>query len=448
MRCPTCEIDNLAESKYCRECGGKLAAEEASASNPMPDAESASEDESGTEAERKRRRVAELMPRAFAFAEKGALVEAIATAEEAAGLLPGSSAAHALLATLYERAGQSEKAIEALKRVAALNPEAPVDGERIERLRRARAASHSNPPTDAAEKSPVAFWAPRVGAALAFALVLASGVAVIDRSSSEPVRGGHIARLPVTETAPGALPLAPSSSLARPTVVVPPPATASTLDPFARKFSPPATPAATERRRRRIEAEAPRRRNLPRADAASPGGGTPPVSVSLPATPSRSESGSPLGGIQPGPPEGERIPAGPPRSSSERSGGTPEKSGGGDGGYIHIEVHPATSGSAGETDTKKAGGDSTTQAQALQSEGRYLDALATYREVLASGEPRGEIYQNVGLCHQRLGDRSAARDAYLRAIEAYRRQAKRGGAPEVASRGIDSCRAALEVLGA
>ena len=113
-------------------------------------------------------------------------------------------------------------------------------------------------------------------------------------------------------------------------------------------------------------------------------------------------------------------------------------------------MHPASGDAPSKGDEskpKKEGGDSATEAQALQNAGRYRDALRSWREVLASSGSQGEVYQNVGICYQRLGDRTAARDAYSQAIDVYRTQVQRGASAEAALRGIDTCRAALDLLG-
>lgn len=429
MNCQACQSENPTDSKFCRECGGKLG-------EPIPPPAPSAEEQ-----ERRKKRVAELLPRAFAFSEKGAIAEAIATAEEAAGLLSGSSAAHALLASLYERAGQSEKAIAALRKVAELNPDAPLDEERMARLRRARAASAPGKSSESEERSPVKFWAPRLGAALAFFTVLYGGISVL-RMPQDRVKTPN--KLVVSEQRPGTVNTAAQlAAPVRPTFV-PPPA-GSAPDPFVSRSGwrpeTPATGRSSEAPRRRgledrdPEPSSSRRRSLPRPDSPSSAAAVPPVNVVLPAN--RSEE----------PPSSERISAAPPSAPAKKS------SGDGDNGYIDIKIdkHPASGGesSSGSGESKsKERGDPTTEAQALQNTGRYRDALRSWREVLASSGTRGEIYQNVGLCYQRLGERGAARDAYSRAIDVYQGQVRQGASADAALRGIDSCRAALEVLGA
>ena len=62
------------------------------------------------------------------------------------------------------------------------------------------------------------------------------------------------------------------------------------------------------------------------------------------------------------------------------------------------------------------------RAQTLQSSGRYREAIAFYRNAMAAGADAGECHQGIALCHQRMGEADAARDAYRRAIVAYERQ--------------------------
>ncbi|MGC4046853.1 MAG: tetratricopeptide repeat protein [Armatimonas sp.] len=147
-------------------------------------------------AEKRKARVAELLPRAFAFAEKGAVAEAIATAEEAAGLVPTSIAAHTLLANLYEKSGQMTRAIESMKKVVALTPDGIEEKTRLNDLQReaTRRAVSLPEKDDEMPTSPIAYWVPRIGAALAGALVVGIGLSLLMRPNEpqtlKPRRGG------------------------------------------------------------------------------------------------------------------------------------------------------------------------------------------------------------------------------------------------------------------
>jgi tetratricopeptide (TPR) repeat protein len=436
MECSTCKSVNDAGNRFCKECGSKIGAaptpvEKAPEAPPTPTL-------APEEIEKRRLRAAELLPRAMAFSEKGALAEAIATAEEAAGLNSGSIAAHTLLANLYEKVGQRERAIAAMKKVVALAPDDAAEKARLEALQREaarRAAAPTEPDDSEAPRSPLSYWLPRAGAALAGALVLGVGISLVTRPE-EPTKK-TLPRLAVGVQNPGAAyasaPSAPTG--VRPQVFVPAPEGAA-VDPFASKgFAPRPDPRQAEsplrRARRELPAPSPRRR-LPRPDTdSSPSAPAlvPPVSVSVPA--------QPVG-------ESERIPVAPPERSERKSAPPPEE-------YIRIETHPASSAPEKKSEPEKKesdSGDPVQQARAFQGAGRYRDAVAEYRQALAVRSASGELHQNLALCYQRLGEPSAARDAYARAIDAYRRQLARGDDTESVQRGIASCQAALEVLGA
>ncbi len=439
MECSTCKNVNDDNSRFCKECGSKL-----TAAPPTTPEEKAPETPTlaPEEIEKRRLRAAELLPRALAFSEKGALAEAIATAEEAAGLNPASTAAHTLLANLYEKVGQRERAIAAMKKVVALAPDDAAEKARLEALQRdtaRRAAAPPEPSRDEKPRSPIAYWLPRVGASLAGALVLGVGISAVMRPDEQPVKKTP-PRLSVGVQNPGAAyagaPSTPSGIERQ--AFVPAPIGAA-VDPFSSKgFAPRPDPRQAEsplrRARRELPAPSSRRRSLPRPDTDSSSAPTaapvPPVSVSIPAQP----VGQP-----------ERIPVGPPEKSERRTAPPPEE-------YIKIETHPASSAPERTPERsnpeKSEGGDPVQQARALQGAGRYRDAVTEYQQALATSKAPGELHQNLALCYQRLGEPGAARSAYARAIDAYRVQLARGGDRESVQRGIASCQAALEVLGA
>ncbi len=441
MECSTCKNVNDDNSRFCKECGSKLTA---AATSPTPEEKAPEVPPPPTlapeEIEKRRLRAAELLPRALAFSEKGALAEAIATAEEATGLNPASTAAHTLLANLYEKVGQRERAIAAMKKVVALAPDDATEKARLEALQREtarRAAAPPEPSRDEKPRSPIAYWLPRVGASLAGALVLGVGISAVMRPDEQPAKK-TLPRLSVGVQNPGAAYASAPTGVRQPTFVPAP--IGAAVDPFSSKgFAPRPDPRQAEsplrRARRELPAPSSRRRSLPRPDIDSSSAPTaapvPPVSVSIPA--------QPIAGS-------ERISVGPPEKSERKSAAPPPEE------YIKIETHPASSAPERTPERsnpeKSEGGDPVQQARALQGAGRYRDAVTEYQQALATSRASGELHQNLALCYQRLGEPGAARDAYARAIDAYRVQLARGGDRESVQRGIASCQAALEVLGA
>jgi Flp pilus assembly protein TadD len=82
----------------------------------------------------------------------------------------------------------------------------------------------------------------------------------------------------------------------------------------------------------------------------------------------------------------------------------------------------------------------------LQRGGQYSAAIDQYRVALSDGADGGACYQGMGLCYDRIGDRSAARVNYRKAIAAYLQQTE-GPQRRAAEQSIAACRAALEALG-
>ncbi|MCS7311209.1 MAG: hypothetical protein NZ741_13415, partial [Armatimonadetes bacterium] len=86
-------------------------------------------------------------------------------------------------------------------------------------------------------------------------------------------------------------------------------------------------------------------------------------------------------------------------------------------------------------------------AQQHQLAGRYREAVALYQKALQGATDRGFIYQQIGLCHQRLGELDSARDAYQQAITEYERQIAAGQNVERARRGLEAAKQGLAACG-
>jgi tetratricopeptide (TPR) repeat protein len=447
MICPQCKERNPVGNRFCRDCGARLSAPEGSLE---------AEEARRIEEERRFERTAELLTRAHAFLEKKRIDDAIPIAEEAATLLPTSTAAHALLATLYEQADRNADAIRAMEAVVALNPDSTVDQDKLDRLRRGvhlmpRRIVAANEPAH-----PAAFWAPRVAAGIVAALVLGGGFALVNRPITRPIVPTRPVSDGLLSRRSGYSPANPTlSGGSKPSIAPPSPG----YDPFAGQIAPPvaSTPApplsaSLGPETARSTSPAPSGPTLPRpgTTGSEPAGTVPPVPVTL--------SAQPLGGVQSpavsgnGFGEGERIKVGPPSGGEtpENSGETPENGVGTGEGYIRIRVNPPPASPRNQNPVPSSApdnGSALLRAQSLQSAGRYREAIAAYRDALASGANPGLIQQSIALCHQRLGEDGAARSAYQLALAAFEGQVRSGQQAVAAQRGITACRAALEVLG-
>jgi tetratricopeptide (TPR) repeat protein len=189
MRCSQCHSRNPIGNKFCRECGERL---------PAPENDLAAEEALRAEQERAQERVARLLTDAFSLAGQDKTDQAILLAEEAADVMPESTSVQSLLASLYERSGQKEKAITAVRRVVEMNPLSGADRDVLDRLqsgapaptRIASAIPTLGAPTarlvpistERASGSAVATWLPIGAAFMAAAFVLGTGVSLISHS--------------------------------------------------------------------------------------------------------------------------------------------------------------------------------------------------------------------------------------------------------------------------
>jgi tetratricopeptide (TPR) repeat protein len=445
----------------------------------------AEEEAAQVELEKKQERVAGLLTAAFALTEQSKYVEALPIAEEAVKLLPDSTSAHALLATLYEHTEQNAKAIRAMERVVALNPESDADQMKLDQLKRGVHVLPRPTMLPAKNENKLPTWAPALLAVGATSAVLGIGLYVVNlrQENPPPVAQPRYTQQQQPPTAlagsptgtPTAAPQAPTMSDAK-GYIAPPIDTRE--DPFAAAKGAPNAPASpapvqasTAPGLSRLPAPGSRPTTAtpapsfvppvtltPQTTTKPPSNTLPPINVGATTSPTpNNDNGNGFG-------TGGRIPVGPPPAgglAEPSNTSTPKPS-----SYIRIEVHPPSGGSSsGDTNNGGGGGNvpppkSTpapapqadanplTRARRLQSAGRYQDAVSAYKEALSSGSASsGDAQQGIAQCYQRIGDDSAARAAYRSALRAYEAQASSGRGEAAAQRGIASCKAALEVLG-
>ena len=473
MICTQCKTRNPIGNKFCRECGTQL----------TPDSPLAAENTSVVEAEQARERVAGLLASAFALAEQHKPEAALPLAAEAATLLPESTSAHALLASLYEQTEQHDKAIAAMERVVALNPLSKADAEKLERMRRGirvLPAREREKPGANASKWPS--WAPLALSGATAALVLGLGFALVNRDNSpRTVAAANPAPITVAARPPEAPPAFPATPAPVAPALLPTPLPGRN-DPF--------TPTVTGGGQ--TAAPAPRRGAAPSNSAA------PATLPALPVSPSsfpgrsapRGQAAPRRGGggaaatalapaLAPAPVvagaaggRNERITVRPPAPSAPapaiadnaaRAGNTetnPNNENKADTGYIRIQVGPPQSAPpptvapaplATPALAPAPRPDPMLRAQSLQAAGRYAEAVGAYQQALGGaanlrGAGRGDAYQGMAASYQRMGNAAQARLAYQQAMAAY--QAALNGPDAAAARqGVATCRAALEVLG-
>jgi hypothetical protein len=164
MICNKCKTRNPIGNKFCKECGVALPLD----ANPL-----VLEEANRVEQERKQEQVATLLAQAFTLSETNQVEAALPLVKEAVTLIPNSTAAHSLLATLYERLDDPEKAIYAMKRVVELNPESSADRAKLEMMQR---GVHVLPKIVSPQKSRTPSLFPLALACTMVALVLTGGI--------------------------------------------------------------------------------------------------------------------------------------------------------------------------------------------------------------------------------------------------------------------------------
>ena len=467
MLCQECKNRNPIGNKFCRECGAKLS---------VPQDVLAAEEAARAEVERTQERVARLLTDARLLADQGKLEQAILLAEEASEQMPKSSSAHSLLATLYERVGANAKAVAAMERVAALNPESEADLATLERLKQmppgsvpTRLLARSATPEAVRPAAGQNIWLPIAAAGMVGAFVLGIGLSVVNNRNADDAAQRNRANLTGTtqiarnsgnlET-PSAPISSPGESVA-PKINLPPPSD-SNADPFtpqngsvtvnARPAVQP-SPSANHAAAPSLSA-ATSSLPLPGSLTRSTTLGPAPVKLIGVPTKSQESNGDAAGSFG----QGGRITVGAPSANNSlpapaAPASTPQPQG---DGYIRISVRAPQASDSGagaasrsvQSDSSDGSSGALLRAQAQQNAGRYQEAVSSY-QMAVNSDPgsAGEAYQGMALCYQHMGDTGSARAAYRNAMSAYEREAASGRGGNSAQRGIASCKAALEVLG-
>ncbi len=499
MICPVCSAHNLPGSKFCRQCGKNLApATVAIPDTPPTDLPTAVkapqpapvvvEDnpkldlpDSDTIADPDRmRKVATFLREAQAQLDRGDFAAAAAAAEEAAAIHPHSIAVLSMRATLYERMGRFADAVAVLDK---LDVQAPLGKEMIGKRAilkaKANAAANAEPDQvpliERIKSIDRKVWIPAAAGFATVALISGIGAAIMNASRNNApekvVAADGTPAKPVWSTANAMQGASQNSQTqqqttsiyAPPAVQRPlmPPPTGNRNDPFA-----PVAPRPSATDSQPVPVPDTQGVNPGRilpdpstvGSASSSGSG---VFTPIPQANPRSGSQQQGGGdtnrgnpIQAAPPaQGGNTPiqAGPPPGSSGGVVSPPGDRGqGNDQGYIRIELNPPKRGGKSGSSGAPSGGnaDSSTlgKAVSLQRGGQYGAAIEQYRMALSDGADGGACYQGMGLCYDRIGDRSAARVNYRKAIAAYLQQTE-GPQRRSAEQSIAACRAALEALG-
>jgi tetratricopeptide (TPR) repeat protein len=137
--CTECGTRNTADSKYCKECGGKVNIGHRTMMLSVDDL-AAVHDAQNQE------RLKKLLDMAFWHNQAGNLDASVLASEAALAIHPNSTTAHSLLGTLYEKKGNDAKAIEHFEAVVTLNPNSAADAAKLDQVRRGVHAKAVAPP--------------------------------------------------------------------------------------------------------------------------------------------------------------------------------------------------------------------------------------------------------------------------------------------------------------
>ena len=129
MYCHDCGTANTVDSKYCKECGGKINDGYRTMMLSVQDLPADGSEENVD-------RLTRLLDMAFWHNEAGNAAAAITAAEAALAISPDSTTAHSLLGTLYEKQGNDAQAITHFEAVLALNPHSAADAAKLDQIRR------------------------------------------------------------------------------------------------------------------------------------------------------------------------------------------------------------------------------------------------------------------------------------------------------------------------
>jgi len=422
-----------------------------------------------------RERLVNLIEMAFWHNDAGNADAAILACEAALAINPSSSTAHSLLASLFEKKGNDEKAIEHLEAVVNLNPESTADAAKLDQLRsgiRIKAVTPPSgyrwiPPALASKLGPgmgprvsqMNLGDRRVGSVKlvpalcslgAVVVVAAAGVLLLKPTPSAVGRNQVASMQPI-----------PPTTVDRSAFADPAPARSSgpnTAQPFAPAKFPPPVPVDLGRRD-------------PFAETLKPGDKTRPAWVgkaSAPRLPSpvnrtRTASGVPAlpnltleaqlppgtsGSLAPAPIKVSGLPNSPNLSNvpthivpvpSLSQGGsstqdTPpsgQDTQQGDGSIIHVQVHDSNDDGGGSAATPSAPVIRTVSSNSPARNAASVD--------------RASSWQQSALNEQQDGNYRAAVSAYQQAIHAYKDQIAGGKNVDAAKRGLKACQTGLQI---
>lgn len=418
MFCTQCGAYNTDDSRFCHQCGHRLQPE-----HKMPTLD---EKAFQMESPEQQEKIQKLLEEALAHEAEGRLHEAVLACEGVLVLDPANTSAHSLLGLIYEKQGNLEKAVSEYEKVVALNPQSAADRAKLDDLRRRMRKTQPRPYAEEPNQLPLL-----IGIFVTVGLFVLGLAAMNYQERPKRVEpptqpSAHAEPTPqASYPAPGWYPYAtpgytqptlpqsaPEPQMAEPRQQTPAPR-ASTGTHTQRAPLPPLPPLHIA-----PVQPGPSSANNGRSDDSAKS--APPAtngSVVMPDVP-----------LQPG-------------NSPQSSGRQP---------VMEITVRAGSGSGSGAVAPPPASMESEDLmrvAQQHQLAGRYREAIPLYQKALQGAADRGFVYQQIGLCHQRLGELEAARNAYMQAITEYERQIAANQNVERARRGLEAAKQGLAACG-
>ncbi|MDW8290038.1 MAG: tetratricopeptide repeat protein, partial [Armatimonadota bacterium] len=404
---------------FCYQCGHRL-----QPNRPMPTL-----DESAFQLEspEQQAKIRQLLDEALVHEAEGRFAEAILACEGVLVLDPANTSAHSLLGLIYEKQGDLQKAAAEYEKVVALNPDSAADRAKLEELRRRLRMPASKPPREEPNYLPVL-----IGAFVTIGLFV-MGLAALNyprrTQSVPPPQTTTQPSSPTTAYAPYQWYPSGTPGYVQPNVTQAP-AAPQPVEPVQQRE--PERAASTGRTERLPLPPLP---PLTVAPSPQPAGVSAPANGRAQGSNARTEQPASGGSVV--------MPDVPLQLSTSRPPTERQP-------VMEISVRPGAGTSSGVVPPPPPSMESedlVRVAQQHQLAGRYREAVALYQKALQGATDRGFIYQQIGLCHQRLGELDSARDAYQQAITEYERQIAAGQNVERARRGLEAAKQGLAACG-
>lgn len=404
MQCINCSTENDQSSKYCKECGHRFKSVLVSAHSTNP-----------SEAIQ----IGELIYAAYKHKDAGRMDEAISSCEGAILLNPGNSSAHALLSSLFELNGDLTSAVNEFEKVVELTPDSDIDLKKLAELRQMQVSAKSKTLSFSALYVKYRSYLPHIAAVVSFGVVL---VAILFVLRGNPTQSTNGTPSNSNVTPFSSEPVQPSSMSAQ--MQIQQQGAASRENVTAQQVPQAASTASHT--------------NLPEQGVQ----GAPPILSqfnTVTAKPAQSQPSVPK-------PQASALPVNqspaimpvvePTHQPTPKPAITPVET---------PAITPVMNPSAANSALNRVYVNPEEKAIQYQTQGKYQNAISSYRDALLQTKDKGRILQQIGMCYQRLGERDLAVDSYNKAIRAFHSQASAGRDPSEVDRNIKACENAIKV---